>query len=97
MTVTIHTGDCREVMRGLNQQIDVVITDPVWPNCPPELIASSGRDMMPTIGDVPNNVLNSLNSLPAIGSALSVAVILVDMNDSGKSFAQIADWIEENL
>ena len=42
MTVKIITGDCREVIPGL-QNIDVVITDPVWPNCPPGLLEGWDR------------------------------------------------------
>lgn len=37
--IVIYHGDCREVMPTL--QAEVVITDPVWPNCPPGLIAGS--------------------------------------------------------
>ena len=34
---TLYLGDCREVLPGLTE-IDSVITDPVWPNVPRELI-----------------------------------------------------------
>lgn len=41
MSVQIITGDCREILPTL--QADVLISDPVWPNCPPDLIAGSDR------------------------------------------------------
>lgn len=37
MSVQIIQGDCREVLPSL--QAEVVITDPVWPNCPEGLLA----------------------------------------------------------
>jgi hypothetical protein len=39
--ITIYHGDCREIIPAL--AFDVVITDPVWPNCPPGLIAGHER------------------------------------------------------
>ena len=36
------TGDARDLVRQL-RNIDVVITDPVWPNCPPGLLIGSER------------------------------------------------------
>lgn len=42
MTVRIITGDCREVLRTI-EHADAVITDPVWPNCPPGLLAGHDR------------------------------------------------------
>lgn len=36
--ITIYHGDCREILPTL-QPVGAVITDPVWPNCPDELIA----------------------------------------------------------
>jgi len=39
MTVRIIQGDCRDVLKGLyDAPVDVVITDPVWPNCPEGLL-----------------------------------------------------------
>jgi site-specific DNA-methyltransferase (adenine-specific) len=35
--ITIYHGDCREVLREL-EYADVVMTDPVWPNCPEGLL-----------------------------------------------------------
>lgn len=35
---TLYLGDCRDVMPEL-ADVDVVLTDPVWPNCPAELVA----------------------------------------------------------
>lgn len=44
MTVRILQGDCREILPTLaGEQIDAVITDPVWPNCPPALLAGWDR------------------------------------------------------
>lgn len=37
MSVDIRTGDCREILPTI-LHADTVITDPVWPNCPPELL-----------------------------------------------------------
>ena len=34
---TLYRGDAVEIMPSL--QVDAVVTDPVWPNCPPGLIA----------------------------------------------------------
>lgn len=36
MAAIIHRGDCREILPRLTA--DVVITDPVWPNCPNGLL-----------------------------------------------------------
>jgi len=39
MSVRIIHGDCREILPTLHgEQIDACITDPVWPNCPPDLL-----------------------------------------------------------
>lgn len=38
--VSLYLGDCREILPTL--QADVVITDPVWPNCPVGLLPGSG-------------------------------------------------------
>lgn len=40
--VAIYHGDCREVI-PLLKPADTVITDPVWPNCPPGLLTGSDR------------------------------------------------------
>lgn len=37
--ITIYHGDCRELLRGL-PPVDTVLTDPVWPNCSPNLTGS---------------------------------------------------------
>lgn len=34
-------GDCRDILPGL--RADVILTDPVWPNCPPDSIAGWDR------------------------------------------------------
>jgi len=36
---TLILADCREVMQEL--KADVIVTDPVWPNCPPNSVAGS--------------------------------------------------------
>jgi site-specific DNA-methyltransferase (adenine-specific) len=38
----IITGDCREILPTI-EHADAVITDPVWPNCPPDLLIGSDR------------------------------------------------------
>lgn len=42
MSVRIITGDCRDVLPTI-EHADVVITDPVWPNCPEGLLAGWDR------------------------------------------------------
>lgn len=37
---TLYLGDCREILPTLGK-VDAVITDPVWPNCPPGLLQGS--------------------------------------------------------
>jgi hypothetical protein len=37
--ITIYHGDCREILPACES----IITDPVWPNCPPGLLAG-GED-----------------------------------------------------
>ena len=39
--ITIYHGDCREVLKWVGG--DVVITDPVWPNCPDGLLHGHDR------------------------------------------------------
>jgi site-specific DNA-methyltransferase (adenine-specific) len=39
-TVTLYHGDCLAILPHLSG-VDAVITDPVWPNCPPGLLAGS--------------------------------------------------------
>lgn len=36
--ITIYHGDCREILPHLEVKVDSVITDPVWPNCPEDLL-----------------------------------------------------------
>jgi len=38
---TLYLGDCREALATL-PAADALITDPVWPNCPPGLLPGSG-------------------------------------------------------
>lgn len=42
MACKIITGDCRTVLPNI-EHADVVITDPVWPNCPPGLLVGADR------------------------------------------------------
>lgn len=37
---TLYLGDCREVLPSL-APVDAIITDPVWPNCPPGMLPGS--------------------------------------------------------
>lgn len=37
---TIYHGDCREVLLDIGA-FDVIMTDPVWPNCPDGLLQGS--------------------------------------------------------
>jgi site-specific DNA-methyltransferase (adenine-specific) len=39
--ITIYHGDCREILPTLRP--DAIITDPVWPNCPPGKITGHDR------------------------------------------------------
>lgn len=39
--VELYCGDCREILPTI-PAVDVVLTDPVWPNCPPDLLQGSG-------------------------------------------------------
>lgn len=41
--ITIYYGDCREILPQLGQ-VDLVYTDPVWPNSTPELIGADRPD-----------------------------------------------------
>lgn len=37
--VTLYLGDCREILPTLDAE--ALITDPVWPNCPPDLLVGA--------------------------------------------------------
>lgn len=37
----LYQGDCREVLASL--AFDELVTDPVWPNCPPGLLTGADR------------------------------------------------------
>jgi len=39
--VKLYLGDCLDILPTLEAGIDAVITDPVWPNCPPDLLSGS--------------------------------------------------------
>lgn len=45
----------------------------------------------------PTTSLPPISFLNKVGLSSSVSYKLADMNDSGKTFNKIADWIEENL
>ena len=60
---TLYLGDCREILPTL-PKVDAVVTDPVWPNCPPGMLVGS---------DDPANLLRAALCLIA---ADAVVVIL---------------------
>jgi site-specific DNA-methyltransferase (adenine-specific) len=37
---TLYLGDCREILPSIGS-VSAVVTDPVWPNCPPGMLAGS--------------------------------------------------------
>jgi site-specific DNA-methyltransferase (adenine-specific) len=41
--ITIYHGDCREILLSVQAKADVIITDPVWPNCPEGLLQGQDR------------------------------------------------------
>jgi hypothetical protein len=41
--IAIYHGDCREFLPKVGRLVDVVITDPVWPNCPPDKVCGWER------------------------------------------------------
>jgi hypothetical protein len=55
---TIYHGDCREVIPVLDERPPIVITDPVWPNCPAGLLDGSNdpksllRETLNTLSDL---------------------------------------------
>lgn len=58
MSVRVLVGDCRERLREISYA-DVVITDPVWPNCLPGLLAGwddPGGLLGEALGLVPDSV-----------------------------------------
>lgn len=59
--------------------------------------AGGGVEML-VRGDVPDNVYDALNQFyPDHGVATTITARLASMNDTRRSFAEIADWIEEHL
>lgn len=42
--VTLYLGDCRDILPTLGK-VDAVVTDPVWPNCPPGTIPGSDNPL----------------------------------------------------
>jgi site-specific DNA-methyltransferase (adenine-specific) len=65
--VTIYHGDCREILPELPIP-DVVITDPVWPNCPPDLLEGAGdpsglfREMLESLPSLPRRLVVVMRS-----------------------------------
>lgn len=43
VSVRFLHGDCRELLQQIEG--DVIITDPVWPNCPPQLLIGADRQI----------------------------------------------------
>lgn len=59
VTHTLYCADCREIIHGIHPA-PVIITDPVWPNCPPGLLAGSDRPV-----ELFAQMLASLSTLPS--------------------------------
>lgn len=60
--VVLHLGDCREILPSI--EAAALITDPVWPNCPPALLPG---------GDDPSGLWRSTWSvMPALARAVVV-------------------------
>lgn len=63
---------------------------------PEEMETCEMPDVIPDAGaNSPDDVLNQL--IPTDGVSKKLCAILADMNDTGKSFEQIAEYIKENL
>lgn len=76
-------GDSREVLRGIDRA-DALITDPVWPNCPPNSIPGSDRpealfsEVAPFMRHSRRVVVQmGCNSDPAMLSALAMPFLRV--------------------
>lgn len=65
--ITIYHGDAREILPGLEAQ--ALITDPVWPNCPPNLLAG---------GDRPYDLFRELMATPPQGLLRIVIILRAD-------------------
>lgn len=79
MTVTILKGDCRKLLRTVHHA-DVVITDPVWPNCPPGLLQGSDR---------PKELFSeALEEFPATVRA----IVVILRSDSDPRFLDAISW-----
>lgn len=75
---TIICGDCREVMKGWPaRSVDLVLTDPVWPNCPEGLLLGS---------DDPKTLLEE-----AIKLIPSTRLVIVMRHDSDPRFLTAVD------
>jgi site-specific DNA-methyltransferase (adenine-specific) len=78
--ITIYHGDCRDFLSQI--EADVIITDPVWPNCPPWKIAGHDR---------PWELFNEFCSGIA-GSVIRLAVVM--RNDSDPRFlGPVPKWL----
>ena len=63
--VTLICGDCREILPSL-RKVDAVVTDPVWPNCPADLLVG---------WDMPEELLETaVRSLPISARRLVVLI-----------------------
>jgi hypothetical protein len=61
---TLYLGDCREILPTLGK-VDVIITDPVWPNCPSDLLRG---------GDNPTELFSDMVALMPVCRALVVVM-----------------------
>lgn len=74
--ITIYHGDAREILPHI-EYAPVVITDPVWPNCPPGLL--------PGADDPAGLLAETFAALPALPKRL----VLVMRHDSDPRFLQV--------
>ena len=73
---TIYHGDCREVLPEL-EVFPVLITDPVWPNCPAGLLPGADHPV-----ELFSNMLACLPSLP-------IRMVVVMRSDSDPRFLNV--------
>lgn len=71
--ITIYHGDCREILPYLDV-CEVLITDPVWPNCPPGALIGAERPF-----ELFTEMLQALPGLP-------VRMVVVMRSDSDPRF-----------
>lgn len=60
---------------------------------------ASGAIYLPCKGDLPSEVLGALENTNVShdGFCTTALYAIANMNDAGRTFAEIADWIEEHL